>query len=83
MGRGPGLPALRTLLAIGHQAATLRGDRPNIDFALAAAALALRLPAGAAQALLAVGRTAGWITHALEQRASGTLLRPRALYIGA
>jgi citrate synthase len=29
---------------------------------------------------MAVGRTAGWIAHALEQRAAGFALRPRARY---
>jgi citrate synthase len=32
--------------------------------------------------LFAVGRTAGWIAHALEQQAAGFVLRPRARYVG-
>jgi citrate synthase len=32
--------------------------------------------------MFAVGRSAGWIAHALEQRAAGFLLRPRARYVG-
>ena len=32
--------------------------------------------------LFAVGRTAGWVAHALEQVATGHLLRPRARYSG-
>jgi citrate synthase len=40
----------------------------------------LRLPAGAAFAVFAVGRTVGWIAHALEQWRDGTLIRPRAVY---
>src|SRR5205807_1530504 len=43
-------------------------------------------PAGdprAAQPLdFALGRTAGWIAHVLEQRQEPALLRPRARYIG-
>jgi citrate synthase len=45
-------------------------------------AFALRLPPGSAAGLFAVGRAAGWIAHALEQRAAGFLLRPRARYVG-
>ena len=40
----------------------------------------LRLPTGAAFAVFAVGRTVGWIAHALEQWLDGTLIRPRAVY---
>ncbi len=56
------------------------GKRPNIDFATVSMRRALRLPQGAALSLFAVGRTAGWIAHALEQRAEGKLIRPRARY---
>jgi citrate synthase len=42
----------------------------------------LRLPVGAAVALFAAGRSAGWIAHALEQRQDGRLIRPRAIYTG-
>jgi len=62
-------------------AATVR-DRPTIDFALAALARVLRLPAGAPLALFAIGRSIGWIGHALEQYATGQLIRPRARYVG-
>lgn len=59
------------------------GLRPSLDYALVAVQRALRLPAGAAFVLFALGRTVGWIAHALEQRASGQLIRPRAVYSGA
>ena len=58
----------------------MTGLAPNIDFALLALERRLRLPHGAAFALFAVGRTAGWIAHALEQWRDGTLIRPRAVY---
>ncbi len=45
-------------------------------------AAALDLPPGGASALFALGRVAGWVAHALEQRATGVLLRPRARYVG-
>jgi citrate synthase len=67
-------------LAEGVQA--LHGEAPNIDFALVALARALDLPPGAPLALFALGRTAGWVGHALEQYAAGDLIRPRARYVG-
>lgn len=60
----------------------LTGVHPNVDFALAAAVTALRLPANAALALFIIGRAAGWIAHAIEQYESGVLIRPRARYTG-
>jgi citrate synthase len=75
-------PHLRTINALIEAAARVRGERPNIDAALVAASLALGLPPGAAVALFAVGRTAGWVAHVLEQRESPAVLRPRARYLG-
>jgi citrate synthase len=60
----------------------LMGERPNVDFALATVARALELPPGGAIALFALGRTVGWIGHAIEQYRSGSLIRPRARYMG-
>lgn len=36
----------------------------------------------AEQAQFAMGRTMGWIAHAIEEYASGALIRPRARYTG-
>ena len=58
------------------------GIAPNIDCALLMLEQRLRLPTGAAFAIFAVGRTVGWIAHALEQWREGTLIRPRAVYPG-
>jgi len=55
---------------------------PNIDFALAALGAALRLPPGAGLSLFVLGRTAGWVGHAIEQYRSGHMIRPRARYVG-
>lgn len=60
----------------------LTGLRPNIDAALMAVEHHLRLPPESALAIFAVGRTVGWIAHALEQRKDGRLIRPRASYAG-
>jgi citrate synthase len=58
------------------------GRLPNVDLALVALRRAFRLPRGGALAIFAVGRTAGWIAHALEQRQEDKLIRPRARYVG-
>jgi citrate synthase len=60
----------------------LMGERPTVDFALATVARVLKLPPGGAVALFALGRTVGWIGHAIEQSRSGSLIRPRARYVG-
>ena len=68
--------------AFAHAAGQVMDERPNIDFMLAAAARVLRLPAGAPLMLFAIGRTIGWIGQAIEQYATGHLIRPRARYVG-
>lgn len=73
---------LRTLLALVEAMRDAQREEPTIDAGLVAVASALRLPPGSAAGLFAVGRAAGWIAHALEQRAAGFLLRPRARYVG-
>jgi len=60
----------------------LVGERPNIDFALAAMTEACHLPRGAPLTLFALSRCSGWLAHALEQIATGKLIRPRARYVG-
>jgi citrate synthase len=67
-----------------HEIVSSKLDRqPNIDFALVTLARALKLPADAPITLFALGRTAGWVAHALEQYETKQLIRPRARYIGA
>ncbi len=66
-----------------HAAASdLLQEAPNLDFGLAALAHAFRLPATAPLVIFALGRTAGWIAHAIEQYATESLIRPRARYTG-
>jgi citrate synthase len=78
-----GMPEVWTRIEpIIAAAARLVRQRPNVDFALAAATAAMRLPQGAALGLFVVGRTVGWIAHAIEQYESGVSIRPRARYTG-
>ena len=60
----------------------LMGDRPTVDFGLVTLCRALELPSHAPLALLAIGRSIGWIAHAIEQYEEGRLIRPRARYTG-
>jgi citrate synthase len=63
-------------------AGDLLHDRPNLDFGLMALARSHKLPGDAPILLFALGRIVGWIAHAIEQYASGELIRPRANYTG-
>lgn len=58
------------------------GVKPNIDFAIGAMGATLRMLPGAGLAVFVMGRTAGWIGHAIEQHRSGQMIRPRARYTG-
>jgi citrate synthase len=72
----PGLEALREAV----EAAT--GERDNVDFALVALSEGMGLPPDAPFVIFAVARCAGWLAHALEQVAHGSIIRPRARYVG-
>jgi citrate synthase len=63
-------------------AEALSGEFANVDFALAALAAAHGLSSDAPRIIFALARSVGWLAHMLEQAASGTLIRPRAHYIG-
>ena len=68
--------------SVADEMMRLMDERPTVDFALATVALTLELPPGGAVALFGLGRTVGWIGHAIEQYRSGALIRPRARYVG-
>lgn len=75
---------LATLLALIEAVQGESGQRPTLDVGLFAVALGLgsTTPAATAAGLFLVGRSAGWVAHAEEQRTTGSLLRPRARYVG-
>jgi citrate synthase len=77
--RGQRLRALFSLLDAMRASGR---EPPSLDFGLVAVAVALDLPPGSAAAIFALGRAAGWVAHALEQREQGFILRPRARYTG-
>lgn len=57
-------------------------EEPNIDIALVTLSRQLKLPEGAPITIFALGRTLGWLAHALEQYSTQKLIRPRARYVG-
>jgi citrate synthase len=58
------------------------GEKPTLDFALVAVERVLDLPHNSALTLFAIGRTLGWIAHAIEQYGKDAIIRPRAKYVG-
>ncbi|MDQ7034749.1 MAG: citrate synthase, partial [Anaerolineae bacterium] len=75
-------PELQRINAAIAAVKDLVGDSPNVDTTLVMMARILNLPQGSPLALFALGRTIGWIGHAIEQYERDRLIRPRARYIG-
>lgn len=73
-------PEVQSVLALVDAMGKGGFGGPSIDVGLVAVARALALPSGSATALFAIGRSAGWVAHALEQVEAGYLVRPRARY---
>lgn len=78
----PDAPPIILADGIATAMKTLTGRLPTIDFSLATLAQTLNLPSGSALALFALGRTIGWVGHAIEQYQLDRLIRPRARYTG-
>jgi len=79
------MPKSKELAFASHVAAEgeeLLSEKPTIDFALVALALTLKFKPGIPLALFALGRTIGWIGHAMEQYGRDEIIRPRARYTG-
>lgn len=79
------LAALKPKAAIAAALRALEretGDKPNCDAALAAMTRQLGLPDDAPFCIFALARMTGWLAHAMEQRETGRIIRPRARYTG-
>lgn len=72
-------PVMSALAAVGSE---IVGELPNCDFAIAVLVRNLGLPADAGFRLFALARSVGWAAHAMEQAATGEIIRPRARYTG-
>ncbi len=73
---------LRHVDAFLHASASRGLPAPNVDLGLAALAYVVDLVPGAGEVLFALARMAGWIAHAIEEYASPSTVRPRAVYVG-
>jgi citrate synthase len=76
----PRKPRVRTVFALIEAMREEGRPPPTIDLGLVAIGAALGLPRAFGIALFAIGRTAGWVAHILEQYEADFLIRPRALY---
>lgn len=72
----------RTITNLLRFAETHAMPPAGAEFAFAAFAHGFGLVRGGGQAIFAVGRTAGWVAHAIEEHASPSPLRMRATYVG-
>lgn len=78
----PDAPALALARSVKREAAELVGEQPTIDFALATLARLLGRNRDGGLTIFALGRTIGWLAHALEQYQEDKMIRPRARYTG-
>jgi citrate synthase len=76
---GSRAPAVRTLLEL-VAVQRKRGHEPTIEVGFVALCEALKVGAWIVPGLIAIGRSAGWVAHILEQFEAGFLIRPRARY---
>ncbi|WP_426320203.1 citrate/2-methylcitrate synthase [Microbacterium sp. E-13] len=69
--------------AVADEVARRADARPNLDLALAALTLWADMSDDAGSVIFAIGRTAGWISHAMEEYEQRPMrLRPRGRYVG-
>jgi citrate synthase len=78
----PSAPAVQLGQATIAAVHDVTGQAPNLEMGLVTLANGLDLPPGSALTLMALGRTIGWIAHAIEEYDRDTLIRPRARYVG-
>ena len=74
-------PELRAALRFIDQMQIESSIFPRQELAVVILTRAMGLDRQVPAALFALGRVAGWVAHVQEQRASGTLLRPRARFV--
>jgi citrate synthase len=55
---------------------------PNVELTAALLLDAIGIPREAFTPVFAVGRSAGWLAHAMEQQKTGRMIRPVSAYAG-
>jgi citrate synthase len=78
----PDHPGLAVAEAVLAEAKRRRLPEVNNDYSLAVLATVAEMERGAGEAIFAIGRTVGWLAHAMEEYARPTRLRLRAAYTG-
>lgn len=77
--------AARLETAVAAAIARVKPNRklpPNVEIMAALLLDAVGIPRDAFTPVFAVGRSAGWLAHAMEQRKTGRMIRPTAAYVG-
>lgn len=59
-----------------------RGIQPNVDFYSGIVMDSMGIESSLFTPIFAMGRIAGWVAHALEQRRDNRIYRPRFFYVG-
>lgn len=72
---------VRRMRSVMEAAQAEYGTVPSIELGLVTLTRALDMPNRSAGGLFALGRSAGWVAHVLEQRLAGFLIRPRAKFV--
>jgi len=70
------------LLGVVDEVHRVLNERPNLEIALFAICTKLDLDFHVARTIFMLGRSAGWMAHAIEQYQVREFFRPRARYVG-